>query len=88
MEPLRLFDIIETLKTQKKSDLLNAKENKQWKNYSTDDFIERVNQVGYGLLHLGLERGDKVAIISNNRPEWNFVDYGCQQVDIITVPIY
>ena len=88
MEPIRLFDIIETLKTQKKHDLLNAKENKKWRNYSTDEFIEYVNHVSYGLLTLGLERGDKVAIISNNRPEWNFVDYGCQQVDIITVPIY
>ena len=88
MEPLRLFDIIDTLKTQKKSDLLNAKENKQWRKYSTDDFINYVNKVSYGLLNIGLERGDKVAIISNNRPEWNFVDYGCQQVDIITVPIY
>jgi long-chain acyl-CoA synthetase len=88
MEIRRVFDIVELLKTQKKSDLLNAKENKKWRNYSTDDFIESLNAVSNGLLHLGLESGDKVAIISNNRPEWNFVDYGCQQVDIVTVPIY
>jgi long-chain acyl-CoA synthetase len=88
MEIKRLFDIIETLKLDKKQDLLNAKEQKQWKNYTTDDFIERVNLVGSGLLNAGIKPGDKVAIISNNRPEWNFVDYGCQQIGVITVPIY
>jgi long-chain acyl-CoA synthetase len=84
----RLFDILEFLPAQKKHDLLNAKENKQWKNYSTEDFIYFVNQVSYGLIHQGISVGDRVAIISNNRPEWNFVDYGCQQAGVITVPIY
>ncbi|NDB35361.1 MAG: long-chain fatty acid--CoA ligase, partial [Flavobacteriia bacterium] len=84
----RLFDILEFLPAQKKHDLLNAKENKQWKNYSTEDFIYFVNQVSYGLIHQGISAGDRVAIISNNRPEWNFVDYGCQQAGVITVPIY
>lgn len=88
MENLRVFDIIENLRTQKKSDLLNAKENKQWRAYSTDEFIDYVDNVSFGLLNIGLVQGDKVAIIANNRPEWNFVDFGCQQVDIVTVPIY
>jgi len=88
MEPTRVFDILNDLIRDPKSDLLNAKEQKQWKHYSTDDFIRHVNAVSYGLMNLGLAPGDKVAIISNNRPEWNFVDYGAQQAGIITVPIY
>jgi len=84
----RLFDILEFLPNEKKYDLLNAKENKLWKNYSTDDFMYFVNQVSYGLIDYGISAGDRVAIISNNRPEWNFVDYGCQQAGVITVPIY
>jgi long-chain acyl-CoA synthetase len=40
------------------------------------------------LLALGLNKEDKVAIISNNRPEWCFADYGCQQAGIVTVPIF
>ena len=88
MNPTRLFDILTQLSFQKNTNLLNAKENKQWKNYSTDDFIQAVESVSYGLIYFGLNPGDKVAILSNNRPEWNFVDYGAQQTGIITVPIY
>lgn len=89
MEITRVFDILELYKTKyRKEDILSAKENKQWKKYSSDDLINYTNQVSYGLLSLGLTNNDKVAIISNNRPEWNFCDYGCQQVNIVTVPVF
>lgn len=89
MEITRVFDILELYKTQyKKEDVLAAKENKQWKKYSSDDFVNYSNYVSYGLLALGLTDKDKVAIISNNRPEWNFCDFGCQQANIVTVPIF
>jgi len=89
MEITRVFDILELYKTTyKKEDVLSAKENKQWKKHSSEDLINNVNAVSYGLLALGLTDKDKVAIISNNRPEWNFCDYGCQQANIVTVPIF
>lgn len=89
MEITRVFDILELYKSDyKKDDVLSAKVNKQWKKYSSDDLINSVNNVSYGLLTLGLTTNDKVAIISNNRPEWNFCDYGCQQANIVTVPIF
>ena len=88
MEPTRLFDILDDLSKNPKFDLLNAKENKQWKNYATEDFIRNVNAVSFGLINMGLNSGDRIAIVSNNRPEWNFVDYGAQQAGVITVPIY
>jgi long-chain acyl-CoA synthetase len=89
MEITRVFDILELYKTTyKKDDVLSAKENKQWKKYSSDNLINNVNSVSHGLLALGLTEKDKVAIVSNNRPEWNFCDYGCQQVNIVTVPIF
>lgn len=89
MEITRVFDILELYKTQyKKEDVLSAKVNKQWQKHSSDDLINNVNNVSYGLLSLGLTDNDKVAIISNNRPEWNFCDYGCQQANIVTVPIF
>lgn len=85
----RVFDILELYKTTyKKDDVLSAKENKQWKKHSSEDLINNVNAVSFGLLALGLTNKDKVAIISNNRPEWNFCDYGCQQANIVTVPIF
>ncbi len=89
MEITRVFDILELYKTTfKKDDVLSAKENKQWKKHSSDDLINHTNSVSFGLLSLGLTNKDKVAIISNNRPEWNFCDYGCQQANIVTVPIF
>jgi long-chain acyl-CoA synthetase len=89
MEITRVFDILELYKTTyKKEDVLSAKENKQWKKYSSDDLITKTNSVSYGLMSLGLTDKDKVAIISNNRPEWNFCDYGCQQANLVTVPIF
>lgn len=89
MEITRVFDILELYKTQfKKPDVLAGKVNKQWQTFSSEDFINNVNYVSYGLLALGLTNKDKVAIISNNRPEWNFCDYGCQQANLVTVPIF
>jgi long-chain acyl-CoA synthetase len=89
MEITRVFDILDLYKsTYKKEDVLSAKENKQWRKYSSDDLITKTNSVSYGLMSLGLTDKDKVAIISNNRPEWNFCDYGCQQANLVTVPIF
>lgn len=89
MEIKRVFDILEKLKTYApKKDILNAKENKQWVNYSLDDFISSSDLVGQALIHLGLKPGDLVAIMASNTPQWNFVDYGCQKVGVVTAPIF
>ncbi len=89
MEITRTFDILDLHKSvYHKEDLLCGKENKQWKKYGSNDFVDFSNNVSYGLLALGLNHKDKVAIIANNRPEWVFVDYGCQQINIVTVPIF
>ena len=57
--------------------------------YSTETFIEAVDRVGRGLIAMGLERGEKVALIShNNRCEWNIMDHGIMSAGGINVPIY
>jgi long-chain acyl-CoA synthetase len=89
MSITRVFDILELYKTQFiKDDVLCGKENNQWKKYSSSDVINYSNYVGHGLLAMGMTHKDKVAIISKNRPEWNFCDFGCQQANIVTVPIF
>jgi len=40
------------------------------------------------LLHSGIKPGDKIGIIANNRPEWNFVDHACLQIAVADVPLY
>lgn len=57
--------------------------------YSSAEVVAAINKVSLGLLQIGLKRGDKIALISyNNRPEWNIMDLGMQQIGVINVPVY
>ncbi|GHA67592.1 AMP-dependent synthetase/ligase [Pontibacter akesuensis] len=69
-------------------DCLAAKVDGTWQKYSTQQVQDYANQVSLGLLKLGVGKGDKVAIISFNRPEWVFADFGIQQVGATSVPMY
>ncbi|GGE23621.1 AMP-dependent synthetase/ligase [Psychroflexus planctonicus] len=68
---------------------LVTKYNGEWKATTTKEFVEKANQISRGLLSLGVQPNDKVAIIStNNRTEWNIVDIGVMQLGAQDVPIY
>lgn len=67
---------------------LGYKESGQWKEHSSQDYINFSNSVSYGLLALGFKKGDKIATITNNRPEWNFMDMGMAQIGAVHVPIH
>lgn len=85
----RLFDIICFQKHHHpKPDALCHKVNGKWKKYSTQECIDQINRFSLGLLELGVGPGDKVALISTNRPEWNFIDIGTMQLGAIDVPMY
>lgn len=86
---MRLFDLLYQWDLKyPKADALNKKEGGKWISYSTKDFIDYSENLAYGLLALGIQSEDKIAIISNNRPEWNFADMGIQLCGAINVPIY
>jgi long-chain acyl-CoA synthetase len=95
-ENTRLFDAVAyQLQKFPKPDMLVAKENGTWKPYSTEQVQQIANRFSAGLLQLGIdgkdfteESSDKIAIISNNRPEWVFTDLAVQQTGAILVPIY
>ncbi len=59
-----------------------------WQPYSTAHVIDTIDQVSQGLHALGVGRGDKVAIIAPNCPEWLLADFGIMQLGAVTVPIY
>jgi len=59
-----------------------------WKDISWRTYGENAKYVGLGLVELGLEKGDRVAIISENNPEWLFTDMGTMGVGGVTVGIY
>jgi long-chain acyl-CoA synthetase len=89
MEPTRLFELLDRqLAVFPKPDALACKENGRWKTYSTQQVKETADQISYGLLSYGLKPGDRVGLIANNRPEWNFIDQGTLQAGIISVPVY
>jgi long-chain acyl-CoA synthetase len=89
MEVKRTFDIIKlNLEQYPRKDMYGGKKDNEWLTYSTEEVNINVNRVSYGLLALGYKKGDKIATISGNKPEWNFVDMGLAQAGIIHVPIY
>jgi long-chain acyl-CoA synthetase len=89
MEPTRLFDLINyQLKKFPQQDALAYKVEGSWTKFSTEELQNIANKVSLGLLKSGITKGDKIAIISPNRPEWNFIDYGVQQIGAVSVPIY
>lgn len=55
---------------------------------SYDEVLERARAVAGGLAALGLDRGDRVAILSENRPGWAIADYGCLLGGFVDVPVY
>ncbi len=59
-----------------------------WDSFSTQQYIDYINIVSRGLLRLGVKPGDKIALISNNRHEWNMMDMGIMQIGAIGVPVY
>ncbi len=90
MEVTRLFDLLTHYKERfrAKDDVLAGKENGQWVKYSIEDYIDTANNISNGLLKLGVGKGDKIATISHNKPEWNFLDMGILQIGAVHVPIY
>ena len=89
MTPDRLFDLIPYQISQyDKNVSLAFKENNSWQTYSSRDLKEITENLSLAFLNSGISKGDKVAIISNNRPEWNFVDLALQQIGAISVPMY
>ncbi|MBC8321705.1 MAG: long-chain fatty acid--CoA ligase [Bacteroidetes bacterium] len=89
MKVTRTFDLVDNLLDGlQRDDALAVKRNGMWEKFSTKTYKEFVDNFSYGLLALGFKKGDKIVSISNNRPEWNFIDMGMTQVGAVHVPIY
>lgn len=90
MEIRRIFDLLPYYQENYgwKTDAVAGKSNGEWRRYSIQEYVEISNNISYGFLAKGVKPGDKIAIISTNRPEWNFLDMGIMQIGAIPVPIY
>ncbi|MDR0384698.1 MAG: long-chain fatty acid--CoA ligase [Prevotellaceae bacterium] len=81
----RIFDLLNLYRLD---DALACKVSGKWVKYSSEEYIQFANDISCGLLAMGYKPGDKVAVITNNRPEWNFIDMGVAQIGVVSVPIY
>ncbi len=93
MESKRLFDALANhVVNNPNQQFLSAKEGiagqKQWRHYTFQEVQEQSNRVSQLLIQQGLQKDDKIAIIAENRPEWNFTDIGAMQIGVIPVPMY
>ena len=89
-QPTRLFDIPHYQQEHMPMEvMMTSKVNGEWKSYTTSEFIAAVDTASRGLLALGVQAGDKVALIShNNRCEWNIMDHALLQIGAVDVPVY
>ena len=86
---LRIFDILDHLKEYGNKDILARRDtNGKWRKYTIEEYVEHAYAISSALLELGVKKGDKVATIMQNRPEWNFLDMGIAMAGGIHVPVY
>lgn len=86
----RIFDLLELYKEKyiHKETAFSIKRDNQWDHYTARQYIEYSRLLSQAFLKLGVTKGNHVATILNNSPEWNFVDMGLLQIGAIQVPIY
>ena len=85
----RTFDILEhCLKNYPRADAVCGKYDNEWVPFSTVQFARQTELLALGLLALGLKKGDRVATVSGNRPEWSFVDMALAMTGAVHVPVY
>jgi len=71
-----------------KPDAMQVRVDGKWQPISHATIVERVRRIALGLGTIGVARGDRVAILSENRPEWALADYACLTAGFADVPVY
>src|SRR5215469_18483135 len=78
----------ESVERYRGREFLQFKRDGQWQRLTYYDVADRVRDLAIGLYVLGLKPGDRIAIWSENRPEWNFADLATLAIGGVDVPIY
>jgi long-chain acyl-CoA synthetase len=88
-EPPTLPELFERIaREHRKPNTLNYKQGNAWHSISSDEMLARMRHIALGLYSLGVRAGERVAILSESRPEWVLADGGCIFAGAIDVPIY
>src|SRR5215471_2924631 len=80
--------LLESARRHRKPDAFKFKKNGQWLSVSTDEFLSRVEELALAFLSLGVNPGDRIAILSENRIDWAVTDYAGLSIRATIVPIY
>ena len=80
--------LAQAVKTYRKPDALSYKKDGTWHRISSEEWLARARNIALGLYELGVRAGDRVALLSENRPEWFLVDSGMQILGAVNVPLY
>ena len=80
--------ILAAVQRHNKADALNYRTDGSWHNIPASTFVERVKNTALGLASLGIRPGDRIALLSENRPEWSIADLAILSLGAINVPIY
>lgn len=89
MEATRLFDLLPRYaQLYNKPDMLAYKIDGKWKTFSSEEVMDDANLISYALFDMNLEKGDRISIISMNRPEWVMTNMGIMEAGCINVPVY
>jgi long-chain acyl-CoA synthetase len=87
--PATLVDVFnEIARDHKRPDTLNYKRDGRWVSISSDELLARAKHIAAGLHAIGVQRGDRVALLSESRVEWTLTDAGSIFAGAIDVPIY
>lgn len=79
---------LDAIRRHGKPDALNEKKGGEWVHIPASTYITRVRHVALGLTTLGIKPGDRVAVLSENRPEWSITDLAILSLRAVNVPIY
>ena len=70
------------------STAIRYKRDGSWQDVGYDQLAEIVQEIGLGLIDLGVEAGERICILANTRPEWSYADMGATSAGAVVVPIY
>ena len=79
---------LEAITRHNKPNTVSEKRDGEWVRVSSDEFVRRVRHIALGLADLGIQPGERVGLISENRPEWSIADLAVLSAGAVVVPIY
>ncbi len=87
----RIFDIFDLFERNQDTIgkmFLSEKKNKEWIKYTTEDYKKLSYSLASAFIELGIKKDDKIATVTNNRPQWNFVDMAITMIGAVHVTVY